>query len=126
MIDYLLTQGAGRVKAFPQSDGRVRVELVPELSHDEPRQKFVAGQGTLRLETGKPSKAFDELGFSAILSPGSMLLIGSLPNRPGSLGHHFFAHDEGSEPQQKLLVVRLAQTQHDDLFAPSEVLALEE
>jgi hypothetical protein len=122
---YAKAQTLLAVKAFPLSDGRVRVELVPELYHDESRQTWVAGQGTFRLEAGRPRQAFDELGFSAVLSPGSMLLVSSLPNRPGSLGHHFFTHDDG-QPQQKLLVVRLAQTQHDDLFAPSEVEPPEE
>ena len=79
----------------------------------------------LRLEAGRPRRAFDEMTISATLSPGSMLLLSSVPRLPGSLGHHFFTEDNG-RLEQKLLVLRLAQTQHDELFTPPEVLQLPE
>jgi hypothetical protein len=65
------------------------------------------------------------MAITAELAPGSMLILSSLANRPGSLGHHFFTE---SEPrlEQKLLIVRLAQTQHDGLFNPPEPLKLED
>ena len=118
---YSQAQAILAVETSPESDGRVRVELVPELHYGKPRQRWVGRQGMLRLEAGKARRVFEEMGFSATLAPGSMLLLSSLPNRPGSLGHHFFTEDSGSL-EQKLLVVRLAQTQHDGLFGPSGVL----
>jgi len=57
--------------------------------------------------------------IAATLSPGEMLIVGCLPNKSGSLGHHFFTTCK-EQPQQKLLVVRLAQTQHDGLFTPPD------
>ncbi|MBN2476666.1 MAG: hypothetical protein JXB62_18795 [Pirellulales bacterium] len=122
---YCQAQAMLALKSFPQQDGRVRVELVPELHHDEVRQTFVARQGMWRLEPGKPRRVFDELGVSATLAPGNMLVICSLPDLPGSLGHHFFTEDNG-RLEQKLLLIRLAQTQQDGLFSPPEVLQLEE
>jgi len=122
---YSQAQGLLAVRAFPQQDGRVRVEMVPELHHDQPRQRWVGKQGMLRLEAGRPRRVFDQMGISATLAPGAMLVLGSLPNRPGSLGHYFLTEDNG-QLQQKLLVVRLAQTQHHGLFSPPEVLRLEE
>lgn len=113
---YAKAQTLLSLKAFPNDDGRVRLELLPELYHDESRQRWVAGQGTLRLQAGRPSRTFDQLAISAVLSPGEMLLITAAPDRPGSLGHHFFTEGE-TAPKQKLLVIRLAQTQHDDLFS---------
>ena len=53
-----------------------------------------------------------------------MLIVSSLPNRPGSVGHYFFTENE-ARLEQKLLIVRLAQTQHDGLFSPPEPLKLE-
>ena len=111
-------------KAFPEGDGRVRLELTPEVHHDTARKQWVASQGRMRLETSRPRRVFAEMGITATLSPGSMLVLGSLPNRPGSLGHHFFTEDQG-QLEQKLLVIRLAQTQHDELFSAPEVLALD-
>ena len=122
---YTQAQGLLAAKTFPQSDGRVRVELVPELHHSRSRQRWVGDQGVLRLETGRPRRVFGKMAVSATLSPGSMILLSSLPSRPGSLGHQFFTDSDG-RPEQKLLVVRLAQTQHDGLFGPPQVLPLEQ
>ena len=78
------------MKSFPQPDGRVRLELVPELHHGQPRQRWIGEQGVLRLDASRPKRTFDDLALSAELAPGAMLVLSSLPNRPGSLGHHFF------------------------------------
>jgi hypothetical protein len=77
------------------------------------------------MEAGRSRRVFDELAVSATVSPGCMLLLSSLPNRPGSVGHSFFTHVEEGKPEQKLLVIRLVQTQHDGLFDPSEPLPLD-
>lgn len=113
--------------ATPLSDGRVKLDAVPELQHDQPRQRWVGDQamGILRLEAGKPRKAFDDLALAATLKPGDMLVVTSLADRPGSLGHHFFC-ESGDRPQQKVLIFRLSQTQHSDLYKPSQPLKLEE
>jgi hypothetical protein len=120
---YCQAQGMLAITQYPQSDGRVRLELVPELYYDQAKQRWVGDQGAFRLEQSRPKRMFESLMVTATLAPGTMLLMTSLPNRTGSLGHHFFI--EGRD-QQKLLLVRLAQTQHDDLFSPTEVLPLEE
>ena len=72
--------------------------------------------GGFRLEMNRAREAFDELAFTATLAPGHIIVISSLPNRPGSLGHHFLTQVGSGRKEQKLLVIRLSQTQHDDLF----------
>lgn len=42
---YSQAQGILAVRAFPQNDGRVRLELVPELHHDQPRAVSSATRG---------------------------------------------------------------------------------
>jgi len=124
---YHEAQGILAVKSYPQPDGRVRLELVPELQYGQPRQRWIPNQGVIRLETSRPSRPFDDMALSADLAPGAMLIFGSLSNRPGSLGHHFFTDNENEgRLEQKLLIVRLAQTQHDGLFSPPAPLKLEE
>ena len=91
---YSQAQGMFAVKSFPQPDGRIRLELVPELHHDQPRQRWVGSQGVLRLETSRPKRVFDDLELSPELAPGAMLVLSSLSNRPGSLGHYFFTENE--------------------------------
>jgi hypothetical protein len=46
------------------------------------------------------------------------MVLSSLPSRPGSLGHYFFTENE-EHLEQKVLVIRLTQTQHDGLFSPN-------
>ena len=127
---YPKAQGLLAIKAFPQPDGRVRLELVPELHYGESRQRIVGQQGAFRLETNRRRRTFDtndcDLTLTATLAAGNMLIASCLPGRSGSLGQHFFSHDVSGQQQQKLLVIRLSQTQHDDLFAPHEVLPLDD
>ena len=118
---YAEAQAMLAVKAFPLADGRVRFEFTPELHHDQPRRRFVGDQAMMRLETSRPRRVFEELSMSAYLSPGAMVILSSLPDRPGSLGHYFFTEGEDNHVEQKLLVLRLIQTQHDDLVAPPAI-----
>ena len=105
------------LKAFPEADGRVRLEIVPEVHHGQQRKRFVGSHGALRMDVGRARRVFDELTLSARLSVGQMIVLSSLESRPGSLGHHFFTRDNGSRERQ-LIVVRLAQTQHQSMFSP--------
>ena len=88
-------------------------------------RRWVGNQGMLRLEASRPKRVYDDMTITADLSPGAMLVLSSLANRPGSLGHHFFTQNDG-RLEQKLLVVRLSQTQQDGLFSPPEPLKLED
>jgi hypothetical protein len=75
----------------------------------------------MRLETSRPKRTFDDMTVLTDFAPGTMLIMGSLPNHPGSVGHYFFTEGE-SQKEQKLLIIRLSQTQHDGLFNPPEPL----
>ena len=124
--DYPQAEGVLAVKAYPQSDGRVRLDLAPELHYGNIKQSFVGNKGMLKLDAGKDRRSFDKLAFSATLTPGHMLVVSSLPNRTGSLGHYFLTRDSSGELEQRLMVLRLSQTQHDGLFSRPEVLPLDE
>jgi hypothetical protein len=113
---YQLAQGVFTVKTFPQPDGRTRLQLVPEMQHDEPRLRWdIGNQAMMRMVTDKPRTVYDDLTIAADLPRGAMLILSSLPNRPGSLGHSFLTTNDG-RLEQKLLIVRLSQTPHDGLF----------
>ena len=53
--------------------------------------------------------------------PGQTLILSCTPESKG-LGQNFFVDTSHGDPQQKLLLIRLAQTQRDDLFELSEPL----
>ena len=125
---YSAAQAHLGLTALPESDGRVRLDLIPELHYGQAQvrpQAFVGNEAMFRLASCQPRRSFDNLALAATLSPGSMLLIGCLPDRPGSLGQHFFTC-QGEPKQQKLLVIRVSQTQYDEAFLPADVLPLQE
>ena len=68
---YNQAQGIFAVRSLPQPDGQVRLELVPELHYDQPRQRWVGSQGILRLEASRPKREFDDMTITADLSPGT-------------------------------------------------------
>ncbi len=119
-LTYEQAQGIFALHVTPEPDGRVQLELVPEIHHGQNRQHWVGDQSIFRLETGRAKRAFDDLTLTAVMGPGAMLLLGSQPNRQGSLGHYFFLESNGRDDQfdQKLILIRLSQTQHDDLVSP--------
>jgi hypothetical protein len=112
---YPKAQGVLVLKAREERDGRVKMELVPEIQYGDARQRYVGGQGTLRLQFGRAKQSFDDLAASALLTSGHMIVLTSIPDRPGSLGDYFFRHESEGKPEQKLIVIRVCQTQHDDL-----------
>ena len=65
---YQLAQGVFTAKAFPQPDGRTRLQLVPELQHDQPRPQWdIRNQGVLRLVSDKPKEVYDDMAIAADL-----------------------------------------------------------
>lgn len=125
---YCQAQGHLIVEAAEQSDGRVQLKLTPELRHGQSRMMHrpaVGNEAAFQFMPGQPCRVFDDLSISATVSPGSMLIVSCLPDRAGSLGHHFFTCDN-DRLEQKLLVVRLSQTQHDDSLVVGEILPLAE
>lgn len=115
-------QGLFGLYAQPMRDGRVQVELVPEVHYGEPAQRWVGDQGMFRVEIRRERQMFPDLAIRSLLAPGEILLLSCVPEREGSLGWYFFTQTSSGDPQQKLLLVRLAQTQHDGLFSPEESL----
>jgi len=123
---YQQAQAILTAESHLEPDGRVRLTLVPALQYGQRRQRWVRSQGIVRLDAQRAKRTFDKLITTARLAPGQMLVLASLPNRPGSLGHHFLTTETSGRLEQKLLVIRLSQTQHDGAFAPGSVLPLDE
>lgn len=115
---YVQGQGILALQAFPGGDGRVRLELTPELHHGGPRQQWRGEETDFVLETSRARETLDALRFSGVLAPGTSLLIGTLAERAGSVGGRFLTDERHGTVEQKLVLVRLAQVQRDDLFEP--------
>jgi hypothetical protein len=97
---------------------------VPEIEHGPPRQRWIPGDGgDWRLEADRERNVFGGLTLDATLAPGQSFVVTCMPEMDGSLGHSFFTDDYGGTTQQKLVLIRLAQSQLDVLFDTEQILA---
>lgn len=114
---YRDVMGLFATRAFLNGDGGARIELIPELEHGIAQKRFVPGEGMFKVEFGPPHEVFTDLRIAADLTQGQFLVVGAVPSRPGSLGHRFFTEEKGDVPMNKMLLIRLAQSELDDRFS---------
>lgn len=110
------------LKAYPQGDGRVKLSLTPEIEHGELKTRWGGGEGMMIQQTSQDRLILDRLRMDAMLSPGQSLVISTTPEIKG-LGESFFSQRVGDAVDRRLLLVRFAQTQFDDLFVPAQTSA---
>lgn len=108
------------LKAYPQGDARARIDLVPEVEHGDMKTQYVGREGTVMPQLARERVVLDNLKLDAMLSPGHVLMVSTTPEVKG-LGDHFFVEQSAGGPMRSLLLIRLAVTQHDDLFAPDQL-----
>ena len=121
-VKYADAQCHLSITAIPKSDGRVEIELVPEIQHGPPRLHWVGGDGLFRLDESRNSMRFDDLRVTVTLVPGQTLVLETLPAASG-IGRAFAGNATESDSfRGRLVLLRLAQTQLDDLFAPQQSL----
>lgn len=101
-------------RCFVEPNNMIRLQITPEIHHGQMQQHFIPGDGAWQIETGLEREVYDDLQFESALMPGHTLMIGTTTEAAG-LGHAFFATSSGS-PMQKIMLIRLAQTQNDQLF----------
>ena len=103
----------------PRGDGRVQIRLTPEIHHGRARNRWIAEEGMFQLDSRPDCRRYEDLSLESELLSGQTLVLGGtavLP--PESLGHALFARSAEAGAGRRLLLIRLAQTQLDDLFAP--------
>jgi hypothetical protein len=105
------------LQSDPLGDGRVRVKITPTICHGSPKQRWVGQNGFFRLDTAQDRVEYDRLAVTATLTAGQTLLLSATPT-PCGVGKAFLADNPKPGFDRKLLLVRLAQTQIDDLFGP--------
>ena len=110
------------LKPYPQGDGRVKLDITPEVEHGQLKTQWVGSEGSLMQRIGRDRLIFDRLRLEALLTPGQVLLVANTADIKG-LGEHFFSETAGGTVERTLLLVRVAQTQHDDLFVGEQALA---
>jgi len=107
------------IRTYPQGDGRVRVQLTPEIQHGHLKSQFVGHDGSWLINNDRETRSFDSLAMEVTMTPGESLLLSCTPNVKG-LGQQMFVDGKNDSDTQYLVLIRLAQTQFDDLFAPDK------
>jgi hypothetical protein len=110
------------LKPYPQGDGRVRLELTPEITHGEEKTQWVGNQGSWMLHAGRERLVLDRLRLEPVLAPGQWLIVSTTKEIKG-LGGSYFVETAGSVAERRFMLIRLSQTQFDDLFAPEQTSA---
>lgn len=109
------------LRAIPNADGSAVMSLTPEVQHGELRQSYVSSEFGVRPELRREQVIWEELEIQTEMREGQILVVSSsLP--PRSVGDAFFVTNNADRGHDHLvLLVRLAKTQLDDLFAPERV-----
>ena len=108
------------LRVDPRPDRTAIVELTPELHHGAPRWRWTGGDdGVVHQASLKERQVFDRLRMSVKLAPGEMLVLMSMPDSGSSLGHYFHTVDSADGPQQKLILIRLAEVPPSNTFNDS-------
>jgi len=117
---YAKAQGVFTLQAFAEADGRVKLAVRPELQYGEPQQEIRPEAGRWLLQSRRRRRAFDDLNIEASLAPGEILVLAAQPDETGSAGHYFFTEQTSAGLTRKLLLVRLSQTQHNEIYGADE------
>ncbi len=109
------------LRVLPHGDGSATINLTPEVQHGEQRQTFVHTDFGTRPEMRRGVQSWNELKISAKLTAGQVLIVSS-SSPAKALGSTFFVSKTAEHTEERvLLLVRLAESQLDDLFAPEIV-----
>ena len=104
------------LRAFPETDGRVRLELTPEVHYGEFKSRTRGSDGVFIRTQQRDKKIFEELKLEPALAAGQMLLITCRPDRSGTVGWHFFTDATADKPVAMLWVLRVARAAPDRAF----------
>lgn len=115
------------VRAWPAADGRVRLEVVPELKHGPLQRTWIGEEGMFRLETGQARQRFDRLRIVTTLPRDAMLVIGCTDDSAATLGDALFRdRSAGDVAGRQLLAIRPRLGGDDPLFTAEPLPAAAE
>ena len=109
--------GLLELKLRPAADGRVRVELVPEIRHGPLERSWVGEEGMFRMEAGQRRHRRDDLAVGLDLREGDLLVVGCAGTRAATLGDALLRDPGGDRSTRRLVVIRPLGRAVDPLFA---------
>ena len=124
-------QGVISITTYPLGDGSVKLKIQPEIHHGESRTRIGVGDGAYRMRSGRRVLAIESLTSEVSLRAGESLVIGPTNFQTG-LGKILFGSQRAPEvaqshepsantPAHRVLMIRVVQTQMDDLFSDTHL-----
>jgi hypothetical protein len=109
------------VRVWPASDGRVRLEVVPEVKHGPLEKSWVGEDGMFRLETGQKRHRMEHLRVGTTLPAGALLLIACAGDDAATVGDAMLRdHDRAAGTCVRLLAIRPLAGGTDPMFSTTE------
>ena len=116
-VDFDQAQCFLRVATRLTGDGRLNLQFTPEVRHGEPISlPHPASQGGALhwdVQTEQPTETYAGLGWEMTVAPNTYVAVGTLLDRPDTLGQRAFLGDEAPQTQ-RLLVLRPGRAPADD------------
>lgn len=109
-------QGVFVIKTENQGDGSVDIEILPELQYGQVRQQYSYNSGSVVMAPSRPKKIFDSMRAVINVKPGEIIAITNIGDLIGNLGYFFFSDEESDMRYQKLLCIRVSQSEHHEMF----------
>lgn len=115
---YRQVEAVYTLKAEAVDGQRVTVRLIPELDHGDLKNRYSAGsQGLFVMTPSREREVFDRLAMEVTLSPGEVLVLGSLPDAGASLGGLFHTAVSEGRQERKLILIRLLESPRSEILA---------
>ncbi|MFM7245576.1 MAG: hypothetical protein ACKO40_15575 [Planctomycetaceae bacterium] len=106
--------------ASPAADGRIRLELVPEVRHGPVEKSWAGEDGVFRLETGQRRHRMEHLGIDVTVPAGGLLLVGCAGEAATTVGDGLLRDQgDGDRGPVRLLAIRPLARTTDPAFTES-------
>ncbi len=109
--------GVFELKVRPAADGRVRLDLVPEIKHGPLQRSVVGTDGMFRMEAGQRRHRRDDLALGVELREGGLLVVGCGSEPGATLGDALLRDRSGERATMRLLAIRPLGKAVDPLFS---------
>ena len=108
--------GLFELKVRPAADGRVRIELVPEIKHGPLERSWVGEDGMFRMEAGQRRHRRDDPALGVELREGGLLIVGCAGEKGATLGDALLRDQGGNRSTVRLLAIRPLVSPVDPMF----------
>ncbi len=115
---YRQVEAVYTLKAQAVDGQRAMVRLIPELDHGDMKNRYAGSdQGLFVMTPSREREVFDRLAMEVALSPGEVLVLGSMPDAGASLGGLFHTAVADGRLERKLILIRLLEAPRSEILA---------